>query len=454
MTSWRACTPPSLMGVAALVRSGQASVAEVVDDAFYRIQADDEVVNACSVLLIESARAQAALLDRELSLGHTRGPLHGVPIVVKDNFDICGTPTAAGSPLLSKVPATRSAFAVDAIERAGGVIVAKTNMYELAYGGPNPEFGAVLNPRNADRATGGSSSGVAAAVAAGFVHGGLGTDSGGSARIPAGYCGVVGLKPTSGLIPTDGIVPVSPTLDHVGPLGRSVEDVLAIMKGIVPSLGELCTARGLGVGFADSDVEQLVDPAVREALVNARQMLREAGARITSVSLPDLDRAREVKWTISAVEAARVHRVLLDSRRESIQPSVRNLLEDGEPITADAYQQALAARGQLRAELASVFETVDAVVLPALPGGAPMRDATTIELGRRREPALLAMTRFMSLFNVSGTPAVVVPCGADRDGMPLSVQIAAAAGRDLTALSVARHLERTLPVATRSLSDA
>jgi aspartyl-tRNA(Asn)/glutamyl-tRNA(Gln) amidotransferase subunit A len=431
----------SIAAVAEPIRSRELSCVELVDAALDRIARLDDALNACSVVLAERARAAARARDRELAAGEDRGPLHGVPVAVKDNVDVEGTATRAGSPLLARVAAADSAQAVLALERAGAVVVAKTNMYELAYGGPNPAFEPVRNPWGDGLATGGSSSGAAVAVAAGLVYAALGTDSGGSIRIPAGYCGVAALKPTLDLVPTAGILPVSPTLDHAGPLARSVDDLALTLRALAGA-ADAPALDGLRVGVVAAEDCAPIQLEVAEALAAAEAGLRAAGATLRTVTLPSFDAARDVKWVISGAEAAATHRDLLARAREELEPEVRRLLEEGERVTAADYRAALREREAMRAALAATFVDVDALLLTALPTTAFAADATTIEIGGRSEDALRSTTRFMSLFNVTGSPAAVVPFGLDSRGLPLSLQVAADLGEDGMALSVARALER------------
>jgi aspartyl-tRNA(Asn)/glutamyl-tRNA(Gln) amidotransferase subunit A len=427
--------------VGSALRGREFSVIELVEAALDHIAAAARL-NACSVVLRERALRAAFARNAELQAGADRGPLHGIPFTVKDNFDLAGVTTRAGSTLLPQVPAMASAAALVALEEAGAVLVAKTNMYELAYGAPNPAFGAVLNPWGELRATGGSSSGAAVSVAAGLCYAALGGDSGGSIRIPAAYCGVVGFKPSADLVPTDGVVPVSATLDHVGPIGRTVEDVALVMEALVPGFGGLGSesVEDLRVGVLDASTYDSVQPAVKAALDVAEDGLRAGGAEVEEVAPPTFAEGHAVKWAISAVEAADTHRMLLEERRDQIEPPVRRLLEEGEEVSGTAYLAALRERRALRAALELELAGVDAVLMPAVETVAPALAANDVS-GPDGSGALRSMTRFMSLLNVTGAPAVVVPFGVDPDGLPLSLQVVGRIGHDRTVLRAARAVK-------------
>jgi len=431
--------------VAGALRRGEFSVVELVESALDRIAAGSEL-NAVSIALPGRALRAAWSLDEELAAGRDRGPLHGIPITVKDNFDVAGVPTMAGSTLLPRIPAPESAPALAAMERAGAVLVAKTNMYELAYGGPNPAFGSVLNPWCGSRATGGSSSGAAVSVAAGLAYAALGSDSGGSIRIPAAYCGVSGFKPTVGLVSSAGVVPVSPTLDHVGPIARSVEDMALVMKALVPAFGDLGDASpaGIRVGTLDPSAYEPVQTAVRQALAAAKEGLRSGGAVVWTAALPSFDTALDVKWTISAVEAADTHRQILAKQRNRIQPLVRQLLEEGEAVTGTAYRAALRERFAIQDQMASEMNCFDALVIPAVETTAPAL-GQEVPLDADESSPLRSTTRFMSLLSVSGYPAVTVPFGTDDDGLPLSLQVVGPRGRDCRVLRTARAVSKLAP---------
>ena len=357
----------------------------------------------------------------------------GVALAVKDLFDTAGVATTYGSAVfLDHVPA-ETAEAVRRLEAAGYVSVGKTNLHEFAYGttSQNPHFGTVPNPIAPGRVAGGSSGGSAAALAAGAAEAALGSDSGGSIRIPAACCGVVGFKPTFDLVPLDGCFPLAPSFDHAGPMARTVARCSAMMSSLAPA-------------FASARLESLEEVTVGVGWLETAQPLVRARVQEAASLFP---RRRELDVPpvegIAAVfmrEAADVHRELFAEYADSYGESVRTKIERCLEVTDGEYEAALSARTGYRERFAEAVADVDLVLTPTLPFVAP--PATVDELDVREE-----MIRFTYAFNVLGWPALALPCGPAEHGLPASVQLAAPAGKDALVLAAGELLERALRVA-------
>lgn len=438
MTGDDLCCRP-LTEAAELVRRREVSPVEVTDAVLDRIERIGPSLNCYITVLADQARRRARELEELLAAGTYLGPLHGIPLSLKDNIATAGVRTTAGSPILADWVPETSATVADRLAAAGTVVVAKANLYEFAYGAPHPTYGPTRNPWIPGRTCGGSSSGSAAGVSAGLCYGSFGTDTGGSVRIPAGFCGIVGLKPTYGRVSRAGVIPVSYTLDHVGPLTRTVRDAAVLLKAIAGPDPADPTAvnrpvpdyaadldrgvRGLRVGIPRPQPSELIDPEVRAIVGRAYRVIEREGAGLSEVSLPDLVQARTVMWTISAAEAVEYHRPYLRTRASDYHPVVRSLLETGEFIPAADYVHAQRVRQRMVQDLRSAMTGVDALILPALPVSAYPIGQRTITVGGPEEDVLAAITAYTSLFNVTGHPAIVLPCGFTSEGLPVGLQM-------------------------------
>jgi len=417
----------SLVELAGMLERGETSAIAATEAVLDRIELLEPSLNAFATVTGDRALARARELDELHRRGGRVGPLHGVPVTVKDNLPLAGVPTTAGSPLLRDWVPETSALAVARLEAAGAIVVGKTNLWEFAYGAPSTLAGRAVNPWNAERTTGASSSGSAVAVAACLGAASLGTDSGGSVRIPASFCGVVGMKPSYGLLPTGGVIPVSITLDHVGVLARAAGDVTAVLAAMVRLERMPAEAGRTRLARVRSDALKPLSHGTATVLDAAIDLMGAAGAVVEEVTIPDLDEGCSVKWTISGFEAAHYHRERFGPPSDSYAAGVRRLLEQGQDIRADEYERALTRRDELRAALEAALTGFDALVLPATPMSAPPVDA---EVGE----TLLATTRCTALFNVTGAPALVVPAGIDGDGLPVGLQLVGRIGSDAALL--------------------
>lgn len=396
-----------------------------------RIAHHNDDVNAFIAVMGNDALARARALDAARATGARLGPLHGVPLSVKDLFDIARWPTTAGSRSRRDHVATTTAPAIERLIEAGAVIVGKCNLHEFAFGTTNEDsgFGPSRHPQDATRSPGGSSGGSAAAVVRGMGLASIGTDTGGSIRIPAAICGLVGLKPTVGEVSTDGVVPLSTTLDHVGPLARTVEDaglLFEILAGarvwdewprIAPRVDTLRIGRLTGYFTA------LLSDEVRARVDHAVDTLRQAGAHVEDVELPHTDVIAPMYLPIVFGEAAAYHGPLLETRGEDYTPAVRLRLEMSRYVLAEDYVRALHLRRRLQLDVDRAVAPLDMLLAPTVPVTAPRLGEPSVDIGGRAEPVRAVTLRLTQPFNLSGHPAVTLPCRVATGGLPVGVQL-------------------------------
>ncbi len=369
------------------------------------------------------------VLDDDARKGpRAEGPLYGLPVSIKDLIDVEGTATTAASNARAGHVAAADATVVERLRNAGAVIVGKTNLHEFALGVTNDEsaFGPARNPHDITRSPGGSSGGSAAAVAAGMSWASIGTDTGGSIRIPAAACGVVGLKPSAGEIPTTGVFPLSVSLDHVGPLTRSVTDAWTVYEVLadVPASPKTGTPISeVRLGRLGGYFLEKLDADVRQRFDEALERLQSAGVTIVDVSILHAPNIPLTYSWIVLPEAYAVHRKTLERNPEGYSEGVRTRLESGRGVAREDYSWAQKDRATLRREVDAALSKCDALVLPTLPIPAPTIGANTIALGSSQEDVRPLMLRLTQLFNLSGHPAITLPCGTTRDGLPCGLQL-------------------------------
>lgn len=416
---------------------------ERLDAALAAIAEHNPRTNAFVLVDEAGARAAARAVDEERRRGIDRGPLHGMPISVKDLIDVAGQPTTAASRVRRGHIATDDAPIVRRLREAGAILIGKTNLHEFALGTTSEEsaYGPVRNPHDTSRSAGGSSGGSAAAVATGMSVASIGTDTGGSIRIPAAACGVVGFKPPLGEVPTDGVVPLSTTLDHAGPLARTVEDaanVWAVLAGRpIPRLEQ---PRTLALGALGGYFTQSLAADVRAAFENALERLRTCGVRIEPRTVQGTESIVETYTSISLPEAAHWHAATLDERASDYQQPVRERLERGRTIAAVSYLRAMDDRERLRRSVDAALEGCDALVLPTLPIVAPMLGAADVTMDTGETiPVRAAMLRLTQLFNVTGHPAISLPI--ESEGLPVGMQLVGPREGSVALLRLARAVE-------------
>ncbi len=426
----------------ALLRARKISSVELTTECLERIERLQPRLNAFLTVTGEAALAAARRRDQELARGQVRGPLHGIPVAVKDVFCTRGVRTTCGSALFADHVPDFDAAVVERLREAGAVLVGKTSMHELAYGitSTNPHFGAVRNPWDLERIPGGSSGGSGAAVAAGLAFMAMGSDTGGSIRIPACFCGVAGLKPTTGRVSRFGVMPLDFTLDHMGPLTRSVRDAaltLDVLAGHDPRdesssrapvpasyapEGEV-SVRGLRVGvpenfYFDRVMEQ-VERSVRQMAATAVEL----GAELHPVRVPDIAAINTVGRLILFAEASAVMEPYL-AERDKFGADVIGLLDQGRLIPATDYINAQRLRRLAQREFDALWKQVDCLLTPTTPIEAPRIGQAEVRWDSGAEDARLAATRLVRAFNVLGLPALSLPCGFTRNGLPVGLQIA------------------------------
>jgi aspartyl-tRNA(Asn)/glutamyl-tRNA(Gln) amidotransferase subunit A len=421
----------TIADVMPLIRSGRVRSSDLVDASLAAIEARGRELNAFITVVREDAREEAAAADRDAAAGRWRGPLHGVPISVKDLIDVAGTPTTAASRVRAGHVARADAPVVARLRAAGAVVIGKTNLHEFAFGTTNEEsaYGPARNPYDPARSPGGSSGGSAISVATGMALASVGTDTGGSIRIPAAACGIVGLKPRFGEIPCDGVVPLGRSLDHVGPLARSVRDACVlydVMRGVPKEKDTWQSARGaLEVAIPRRYFLDRLEDGIRSLFEAAVERLRAAGHRVRDADIPHADLVAPVYLHTVLPEAAAYHAPTLQSRPGDYGPAVRLRLEMGRYLLAEDYVRAQEGRETLRLEVDRALAEVHALVLPALPIPAPPIGAAAVPMGETREPVRAAMLRLTQLFNLTGHPAISVPMGVTATGLPGGFQIVA-----------------------------
>ena len=411
-------------------------------------------LNAFIRVMREDALRDADTADRELAAGIDRGPLHGVPVAVKDLIDIKGVPTTAASRVREGHVASADAPVITHLRSAGAVLIGKTNLDEFAFGttSENSAFGLVRNPIDPARTPGGSSGGSAVAVATGMALAALGTDTGGSIRIPAAACGIVGLKPTIGEISTDAVVPLSRTFDHLGPFARTVGDAWLVYRALLaqskPRSGEggSRSANGMRLGIPRGYLTDLLDADVRAGFDEAVAALRGAGAQMTDVAVPHAATTPAVYIHIHSSEGATYHAKTLDTYGDRYTPVVRRRLEVGRYVLAQDYVRAMEGRDVLRREVDAALGDCDALILPTVPIGAPPIGAESLMVNATEEPVRALMLRLTQLFNVTGHPAISMPCGVTSQGLPIGLQMVGHRGQTEALLSAAHGVERVLSV--------
>jgi aspartyl-tRNA(Asn)/glutamyl-tRNA(Gln) amidotransferase subunit A len=434
----------TISDVSRQLRAREVSPVELTRGCLERIERLNPLLNAFITVTAESALVEARRAEQEIQNGKWRGPLHGIPIALKDLIDTAGVPTTAASALFQDRVPTQDAEVVQKLRAAGAVILGKNNLHEFAYGGSSiiSHFGPTRNPWNLECVTGGSSGGSAASVAARLCYAAIGTDTAGSIREPAAYCGVVGLKPTYNMVSARGVIPLSWSLDHVGPLVASVTDAALVLQALseVPSidygsaLDEQPTT--LRIGIPRRFFYEELDPEISFAVDTALECLRSMVKATVEISI-DVNTDR----TLQLAESYEYHRQWVAESPGSYQPETLRRIRAGASVTADAFERAKRELAAERERIKQVFDEVDALITPTMPVVTP-RIADLEQHPDRLRPTELKMLRNTRPFNVWGLPAISVPCGFTDAGLPIGLQIAAAPGREDIAFSLAHVYER------------
>jgi aspartyl-tRNA(Asn)/glutamyl-tRNA(Gln) amidotransferase subunit A len=449
----------TVVSLSKALRKKEISPVEVIRAYLERIKSYDSKINSFITLISREALRAARQAEKEILKGSYRGPLHGIPFAAKDLFFTRGIRTTCGSKILKNFLPLYDATVIGRLYSAGAILLGKLNMHEFAYGttSVNPHYGPVRNPWDRERVTGGSSGGSAAALASSFAPLTLGTDTGGSIRIPSALCGTAGLKPTYGRISRHGVYPLCWSLDHPGPMAKSVADLAMAMKVIagpdpldpstppvpVPDYpsglsGEL---KGVKVGVPDTYFFDRVDPEVRLAVRKAIRVCKELGAGIWKISIPSLAQASIAAYLILLAEGAASLEKWHRTRAKGLGEDVRSRLNLGAVLLATQYLKAQRIRRQVQEDFSRVFRTVDVIVTPQLPITAPRINQGTVAWGKKSEPVPSALTRFTRIYNLVGIPALSLPCGFSSAGLPIGLQIAGRPFDEATVLRVGHAYE-------------
>lgn len=441
------------------IKSRRISPVEVVRSVLARIDKLEPHLKAYITIDREGALKAAQTAERRVKRGNYAGPLHGIPISLKDLYQTKGLRTTGGSKILQEWVPEEDATAVAKLRQAGAVIVGKTNLHEFAFGGTtqNPHFGGTKNPYNRGRIPGGSSGGSAVAVATGMCVASTGSDTGGSIRTPSALCGIVGLKPTYGRVSLHGIIPLAWSLDHVGPMTKCVRDaaiMLSAMAGADPKdPSSACQKVPRFERFLKDDVKKLkigvepsfcfggVDEEVEQSVKKALQLLERLGAKIIEVTLPNIELTSAVESVIITAEGASYHEEDMKNRPADFGEDVRALLEAGMAFSAVHYLKAQRIRSIIRREFTEVFRKIDIFALPGAAIPAPEIGAPTVQVKGMETDTQMALLRFTCPSNLTGLPAISVPCGITRQGLPIGLQLVGRAFDEATLLRTAFTFE-------------
>jgi aspartyl-tRNA(Asn)/glutamyl-tRNA(Gln) amidotransferase subunit A len=442
----------------AQLRNGEITAPELLERVLRAIEATDGEVCAYTVVCAEGARREAEQAQSELGAGRDRGPLHGLPVSIKDLIDTKGVPTTYGSPIFERHIPGADATVVTRLREAGAVIVGKTNTHEFALGGITPP---TRNPHDLGRIPGGSSGGSAAAIAAGSALLTVGSDTGGSIRIPASYCGVVGLKPSYGLISRAGVFPESWSLDHLGPITRYVEDAAVLLgplagrdpadhttvRGEAPdyAAGLSEGVEGLHVGVPSNHFFDGLDAEVNTSVRAAIEQLVNLGMIVREVAFPKVDELLGAHTAIDLAEIAANHRRIHAEHAARYLPETRQLIEAGFFVPVCTYIDALRARPRLLNEVLEAMDGVDVLATPSQPIVAPEVGETAATINDEEEDLLLAMVRLLAPFNLLGLPALSLCCGYDSQRLPIGLQLVGKPYDERTVLRVAYSFEVSTP---------
>ena len=436
--------------LAPLVASGRVSSEALTRACLAEIDAHNETLRAFVTVTAEHALTEARARDVEIAEGRLRGPLHGIPISLKDLIDQRDVPTTAASRVREGHVAAEDAPVTARLRDAGAVLVGKTNLHEFAFGTTSDDtaFGAVRNPHDQSRSPGGSSGGSAVAIVTGMSVASVGTDTGGSIRIPSAACGTVGLKPSWGDVPCDNVVPLSRSLDHVGPLARSVADawlLYLVLRGDAAAARWPLPARpalvGLRLGIPRPYFLDVLDDDVRQRFAESLAWLRQAGVRTVDVAIPHASDAPAVYVHTSLPEAAAYHAGTIESVPERYTRNVRLRIETGRYVLAEDYVRAQHARATLREEVEAALAGCDALALPTLPIPAPPIGVATVDVAGAPRDVRGLMLRQTQLFNLTGHPAISIPAGQTASGLPCGFQLVGRLGDTEGLLAVASACE-------------
>ena len=455
-----------------LLRSGDISPVEIVEAHLSRIRATEPVLNSFITLLPDAAMASARQAERDLRAGRDRGPLHGIPVSLKDLFNTGGVRTTSGSRIYDTFVPDEDCTVAARFREGGAILLGKLNMHQFAYGptGENPDYGHMHNPWNPELVSGGSSGGSGSATAAGQCTITTGSDTGGSIRIPAALCGIVGLKPTYGRVSRYGLTPLAWSMDHPGPMVRTVEDAAIAMNVIaghdprdvasvnlpVPDYTASLTGplvnrngRGLRIGVPRQHFEAPIDPEVRQAVNDALSHLESLGAEVLEVDFPEFNDAAAISTTMLMSEASAALRDLLASDGDKLYEPVRLRLEAGLFISAADYLRAQQGRAVFDRAARRLLDDVDLLAGPTEPVTAPPLLQQRVLAGEQEIGTVAALTQYTRPYNITGFPAISIPCGFSSDDLPIGLQLAGRPFDEETVLRAGHAYEQSTNWHTR-----
>jgi aspartyl-tRNA(Asn)/glutamyl-tRNA(Gln) amidotransferase subunit A len=445
----------SITEAARLLRQKSISPVELVQSVLHRIEEVDGRVKAFATVLAKEARAAAARAEKDIRQGKYLGPLHGIPIAIKDLYDTAGVVTASGSKIRSNYVPKSDATVVRKLREAGAIVIGKVTTHEFAFGFDAPP---TRNPWNLNCTPSGSSGGSGAALAAGLCFGATGSDTGGSIRAPGAVNGIAGIKPTYGRVSKHGIAVLSWSLDHAGPMARTTADVALLLQAMAgydpkdPTTRDIKVPnypaslkgdiKGVKIGVPQNYFFDDVQPSVRRAVTDAVATLKKLGGKMVEVKLEHFDDILPTFFSIVMPEAATYHLKNFRERGHEYGADVRELLETGQLTLATTYIAAQRNRSVIKASLAAALEKADVLVTPTLPVTAAKVGQEVYEWKDRKEPVFAACARFLCPFNLAGLPATSVSCGFSEDHMPIGLQVAGKPFDEATVLRVADALEK------------
>ncbi len=451
----------NLTELAQAIRNRSVSTVEVVKESLELIHSLNPGINAFITVTEEKALIDAKKAEREISAGNYKGPLHGVPVGLKDLVYTNGIRTTIGSKVYTDFVPDEDGVVVSKIQAAGGIIVGKLNTHEFAYGptGDRSYFGPVHNPLSKSKMTGGSSSGSAAALASGMCYAAIGTDTGGSVRIPSALCGVVGMKPTYGRVSKRGVFPLSHTLDHVGPMTRTVLDNAVFLNTIagpdeplpylLPGVEDFTRLlnhdlQGTVIGIPSNYFFDILDSEVEQSINHAIDVFRSLGAKIKPVHIPDIDFITWAQQVIQKSEAYAIHEETLRTRGLEIDPEVRDRLAASVEPHGYEYVKAMNGRYKATEAIDRLLTDVDILLTPTVPILAPNINEREVEVGGRTELVRALLLRQTSPFNYTAQPALSLPCGTSSSGLPVGMQLIGHTGSEAKVYQFAYQFEQSV----------
>ena len=444
-----------------LVKQREISPVEIIEAHLSRIQRTEPTLNSFITLLPDEALAAARQAERDIAAGRYKGPLHGIPVGLKDLFNTGGVRTTSGSRIYDNYVPTQDCTVAARFREAGAILIGKLNMHQFAYGptGENPDYGHMHNPWNPERVSGGSSGGSGSATSAGQCTITTGSDTGGSIRIPAALCGIVGLKPTYGRVSRNGLTPLAWSMDHPGPMVRTVEDAAIAMNIIagydpqdvasvdlpVPDYTAALSGNveGLRIGVPRQYFDAPLDPEVRQGVNDALVQLESLGAEVREVEFPEFNDAAAISTTMLMAEATACFRDLLASDGSRMYEPVRLRLEAGLFISAADYLRAQQGRAVFDRAARRLLEDVDLLAGPAEPVTAPPILQQSVIAGEQEIGTVAALTQYTRPYNITGFPAISVPCGFSSEDLPIGLQLAGRPFDEETVLRAAHAYEQS-----------